>query len=111
MLLLSEFSWLSDVLVSLRGVYSVNFLYTEYFLYLVFCLDLKSGTVVEVTEVSRGFPVTQLVKIRLQCRRPEFDPWIGKISWRRERLPAPVFWPEDFHGLYSPWGCKEDTTE
>ena len=104
MLLLSEFSWLSDVLVGLRGVYSVNF-YTEYFLYLVFCLDLKRGTVVKITAVSRGFPVAQLVKIRLQCGRPEFDPW------RRDRLPAPVFWPGDFHGLYSPWGCKEDTTE
>ena len=22
----------------------------------------------------------------LQCRRPGFDPWIGKIPWRRERL-------------------------
>ena len=23
-----------------------------------------------------------------------------------------VFWPGEFHGLYSPWGCKEsDTTE
>ena len=29
-----------------------------------------------------------------------------------ERLPTPVFWPREFHGLYSPWGCKElDTTE
>ena len=29
-----------------------------------------------------------------------------------ERLPTPVFWPEEFHGLYSPWDCKElDTTE
>ena len=35
-----------------------------------------------------------------------------KISWRRERLPTPVFWPGEFHGLYSPWGCKEsDMTE
>ena len=31
---------------------------------------------------------------------------------RRERLPTPVFWPGEFQGLYSPWGCKEsDTTE
>ena len=28
-----------------------------------------------------------------QCRRPGFDPWVGKISWRRERLPTPVFLP------------------
>jgi len=40
------------------------------------------------------------------------DPSVGKIPWRRERLPTPVFWPGEFHGLYSPWGCKElDTTE
>ena len=25
---------------------------------------------------------------------------------RRERLPTPVFWPGEFHGLYSPWGHK-----
>ena len=41
-----------------------------------------------------------------------FNPWIGKIPWRRERLPTPVFWPGEFHELYSPWGHKEsDTTE
>ena len=35
-----------------------------------------------------------------------------KNLWRRERLPSPVFWPGEFHGLYSPWGPKElDTTE
>ena len=37
---------------------------------------------------------------------------VGKIPWRRELLPIPVFWPGEFHGLYSPWGHKElDTTE
>ena len=52
-----------------------------------------------------------------QCRRPGFNPWVGKIPWRRERLPTPVFQPGEFHGQrslvgYSPWGCKEsDTTE
>ena len=25
--------------------------------------------------------------------RPGFDPWVGKIPWRREQLPIPVFWP------------------
>ena len=38
-------------------------------------------------------------------------PWVGKIPWRRERLPIPVFWPGEVHGLYSPWGCKLDMTE
>ena len=50
--------------------------------------------------------------IRLQCRRPRFNPWVGKIPWRRKRLPTSVLWLGEFHGLYSPWGCKElDTTE
>ena len=38
---------------------------------------------------------------------PRFDPWVGKISWRREWLPIPVFWPIEFHGVYSPRGHKE----
>ena len=41
-----------------------------------------------------------------------FDLWVGKIPWRRELLLTPVFWPGEFHGLYSVWGCKElDMTE
>ena len=44
--------------------------------------------------------------------RRGFDPWVGKISWRRERLPTLVFWPGEFHRLYNPWDHKEsDTTE
>ena len=34
-------------------------------------------------------------------------PWDGKIPWRREWLPTPVFWPGEFHRLFSPWGHKE----
>ena len=45
--------------------------------------------------------VAQLVKGSPQCGRPGFDPWVGKIPWRREWLPTPVFWPGEFHGLYS----------
>ena len=41
------------------------------------------------------------------CGRPGFDPWVGKIPWRRERLPTSAFWPGELHGLYSPWGGKE----
>ena len=36
--------------------------------------------------------------IHLQWGRPGFDPWVGKIPWRRERLPTPVFWPGESHG-------------
>ena len=48
----------------------------------------------------------------LQCRRPGFNPWVGKIPWRREWLPDPVFLPGEFHGqrslvCYSLWDHKE----
>ena len=51
--------------------------------------------------------VAQLVKNPAQHGRTGFHPWFGKIPWRRERLPTPVFQPGEFHGLYSSWGCKE----
>ena len=39
-------------------------------------------------------------------------PWLGRFPWRREKLPIPVSWPREFHGLYSPRGHKEsDMTE
>ena len=54
----------------------------------------------------------ELVKDLPAVQETGFDPWVGKIPWRRERLPTPVFWPGEFHGLYSPWGHKElDTTK
>ena len=27
----------------------------------------------------------------MQCKRPQFDSWVRKICWRRDRLPTPVF--------------------
>ena len=54
-------------------------------------------------QYSWASPEAQLVKNRLQCRRPRFDPWIGTIPWRRERLPTPVFWPGEFHGVTKSW--------
>ena len=38
-----------------------------------------------------------------------WDPSVGKIPWKRERLPTPVFWPEEFHGLYSHGVTKSQT--
>jgi len=33
----------------------------------------------------------QLAKNPSAMRRPRFDFWVRNISWRRERLPTPVF--------------------
>jgi len=57
--------------------------------------------------VVRAFLVAYTVIMCLRCRRTGFDPQVGKILWRRERLPTPEFCPGEFHGLYSPWGRKE----
>ena len=51
----------------------------------------------------------------LQCRRPGFDPWVGKIPWRRKWQPTPVSLPGKSHGQRSlvgcsPRGCKESGT-
>ena len=31
---------------------------------------------------------------------------LGRFPWRSKRLPTPVSWPGEFHGLYSPWGSQ-----
>ena len=54
----------------------------------------------------KGFSSGSAGKDHLQCRRSRFDPWVGKIPWRRERLPAPVFWPGEFHGPYGRSGHR-----
>ena len=48
-------------------------------------------------------------RIRLQCGRPGFNPWVGKIPWRRERLQYSGL---ENSMLYSHWGRNElDATE
>jgi len=50
--------------------------------------------------------VAQMV-ISLQCGKPGFDFWVGKIPWRRAWQPTPVFspggspWTEEPGGLQS----------
>ena len=52
-----------------------------------------------------------------QSRRGGFEPWAGKIPWRRAWQPTPVLLPGEAHGQrslagFSPQGCNElDTTE
>ena len=67
---------------------------------------------------SLGFPGRlRWWRVCLQCGRPRFDPWIGKMLWRRKWQPTPVFLPGKSHGQrslagYSSWERKEsDMTE
>ena len=62
--------------------------------------------------------VAQMVKnLPANARRSGFNPWVGKMPWRREWQPTPVFLPGESHGrrslvCYSPRGRKAlDMTE
>ena len=53
---------------------------------------------------------------RLKDLPAMWEAWVRSLGqedpWRRKWQPTPVFWPREFHGLYSPWDRKEsDTTE
>ena len=67
----------------------------------------------DMTEVAlRASLVAQRVKNLPAMQKT----WVQSLGWedpwRRERLPTLVFWPGEFHGLYSSWGHKEsDMTE
>ena len=44
------------------------------------------------------------------------ETWVRSLGWEdpleKGKWVTPVFWPAEFHGLYSPWGHKEsDVTE
>jgi len=72
-------------------------------------------------EPSLGFPGGASGKeLACQCRRHKrlrFNPWVGKIPWKRAWQPTPVFLAGESHGQrglagYSLWGHKpSDVTE
>ena len=63
---------------------------------------------------SLGFPGGSL-----ECRRPGFDPWVGKFPWGRKWQPTPAFLSGKSHGWRTLAGwmdgvhgaAKRDTTE
>ena len=61
-----------------------------------------------------GFPGGSDSKELARQWRPGFDPWVGKIPWRRKWQPVPVFLPGEFQGQRSlpgshPWDHKSWT--
>ena len=53
------------------------------------------------------------ISVCLQCGRPGFDPWVGKMPWGRKWQPTPVFlpripmdrgaWMATVHGVAKSW--------
>ena len=64
----------------------------------------------------KGFPGgSAVMSLPANAGDPGYDPWVGKIPWRREWQPTLVFLLGEFHGYrslggYSPKGCKESNT-
>ena len=52
--------------------------------------------------------VSQVVKNLPAVWETWIQPLGWKSLWRRERLPTPVFWPVECHGLYSPLNQLSD---
>ena len=65
-----------------------------------------------LVDTLRGFPGVSDSKESACNADLGFDSWVGKIPFRREWQPTPVFLPGEFHEQrsvvgYSPWGHKE----
>ena len=76
----------------------------------------EAGVFLPVPLCLTVFPGGSEDRVLLQCGKPRFDPWVGKMPWRKKWQPTPVFLPREFYGQrlasYSLWGLKElDTTE
>ena len=81
--------------------------FISFVLFFPFHTSFEASQVALVVEKEKKKPACQ-------CRREKrhgFDPWVGKITWRRKQQPTPVFLPGEPHGQrslvnYSPWGCR-----
>ena len=80
------------------------------------CFVILSSQIWDWSTSSRGFPNgTRGEESTCQCKRHtrhRFDPWIGKIPWRKKWQPSPVFLPGEPHGhrslaSYSLWSQRE----
>ena len=85
---------------------------------LTFNLSQNQGLFKLVSSSHKDFPgASDCKSICLQCGRPGFDLWVGKIPCRRKWQSTPELLPGKSHGQrslvgYSPWGHKEsDMTE
>ena len=106
--------------VRYSSIHIINYYYLLYLAWVSFCYNQKQcwlmawylKMICKSHIIDRSSLVAQLVK-NLPAMHKTWVWSLGwKIPWRMERLPTPVFWPGEFHGLCSTWGSKEsDMTE
>ena len=59
---------------------------------------IKDMTVSSTLERGGGLPSGSVIKNLPAMKRLGFDPWVGRIPWRRAWQPSSVFLPGKFHG-------------
>ena len=68
-----------------------------------------------VTELTFGFPGGTGGKEptcqRRRHKRWEFNPWVGKIPWRRAQQATPVFLPGEYNGRGAWWATVHRVTK
>ena len=57
-----------------------------------------SGLILDIFFIKVTLVVKNPPTNRQRHKRRGFDPWVGKIPWRRAWQPAPVFLPGGFYG-------------
>ena len=69
--------------------------YNKFPLVIYFTCLCLNGNIYVLMVTYMGFPDSSVGKESV-CNAEDpssINPWVGKIPWRRERLPTPVFWP------------------
>ena len=99
--------WLDTKFCDFQSFLLFAFLFWRF---LLKCLQVESFPSLSYLLVSPTL-VAQLVKNPPAI----WETWVRSLGWKdplEKGMVTAVFWPGEFHGLYSPWGCKElDTTE
>ena len=97
-----------------EALINLEFIFTQWYVWIQFyflprgCLGVSASCISLFCFIFKFLPLTffffffaslvaQMVK-NLQWGRPGFDPWVGKIPWKRAWKPTPVFLPGE-----SPW--------
>ena len=75
----------------------------------------SSGKTRREKKKTKGLAPRSLAQMEKNPPTMRFDPWVGKIPWRRKWQPTPVFLPGESQGQrsrasYCPWGHKESDT-
>ena len=96
----------------MRSDLCITFLTGSMLLLSASCFILVSACLLSSYQLLQASLVAQLVNNLPAVWETWVRHQVGKIPWRWEQLPTPVFWLGKLHGIYSPWGRKElDTTE